>query len=100
MSEVYVLYRGDDVVGVGTKDELVRLIGVSPSTIYWYSSSAYRRRCEGKRNMKLAQGFPKSYVIDRYSDGTKVPKTEQVRRIGNNVVPIVARRIVAANVAA
>ena len=50
--------------------------------------------------LKLAQGFPREYVIDRYSDGTKVTRSEQVRRIGNSVVPIMARRIVAANVAA
>lgn len=50
--------------------------------------------------LKLAQGFPASYVIDHYSDGTKVSKTEQVRRIGNSVVPLMARRIVAANMAA
>lgn len=48
--------------------------------------------------LKLAQGFPASYVIDRYSDGTSVPKAEQVRRIGNSVVPLMARCIVAANV--
>ncbi len=49
--------------------------------------------------LKLAQGFPKTYVIDRYSDGTRVTKTEQVRRIGNSVVPPMARKIVEANVA-
>jgi DNA (cytosine-5)-methyltransferase 1 len=49
--------------------------------------------------LKLAQGFPPEYIIDRYSDGTSVPKSEQVRRIGNSVVPLMAKRIVAANVA-
>jgi site-specific DNA-cytosine methylase len=46
--------------------------------------------------LKLAQGFPKRYVIDRYSDGTSVPKAEQVRRIGNSVVPLMAYWIVKA----
>ena len=49
--------------------------------------------------LKLAQGFPRDYIIDRYSDGTAVPKTEQVRRIGNSVVPLVAQKIVEANIA-
>lgn len=40
--------------------------------------------------LKAAQGFPPDYVIDRYADGTPVPKTEQVRRIGNSVVPDMA----------
>ena len=53
-------------------------------------------RCE---ELKRAQGFPASYVIDRYSDGTRVPKAEQVARIGNSVVPTMAREIVRANVA-
>ena len=47
--------------------------------------------------LKLAQGFPMHYVINRYSDGTSVPKSEQVRRIGNSVVPIMAYQIVSAN---
>ncbi|MBR3160134.1 MAG: DNA cytosine methyltransferase [Atopobiaceae bacterium] len=47
--------------------------------------------------LKLAQGFPVRYVIDRYSDGTAVPKREQVRRIGNSVVPTMAMQLVRAN---
>ena len=50
--------------------------------------------------LKLAQGFPRDYIIDRYSDGTAVPKTEQVRRIGNSVVPLVAQKIVEAQMSA
>jgi DNA (cytosine-5)-methyltransferase 1 len=50
--------------------------------------------------LKLAQGFPRSYVIDRYSDGTSVPKAEQVRRIGNSVVPLMAYWLVSAQMAA
>ena len=50
--------------------------------------------------LKLAQGFPASYVIDHYSDGTRVTKAEQVRRIGNSVVPLMAEKIVAAQMSA
>lgn len=50
--------------------------------------------------LKLAQGFPKSYVIDRFPDGRTVTKAEQTAKIGNSVVPIMARKIVEANVAA
>jgi len=52
------------------------------------------------KELLLAQGFPETYVIDHYKDGTRVPKAEQVRRIGNAVVPLMAERIVRANVAA
>ena len=48
--------------------------------------------------LKLAQGFPRRYVIDRYEDGRPVPKSEQVAKIGNSVVPLMARLIVSANV--
>ena len=50
--------------------------------------------------LKLAQGFPADYIIDRYYDGTPVSKTQQVKMIGNSVVPIMARKLVAANVGA
>jgi DNA (cytosine-5)-methyltransferase 1 len=65
-----------------------------------YQLADVRLRMLKPEELKLAQGFPASYVIDHYSDGTRVSKTEQVRRIGNSVVPLMARRIVAANMAA
>lgn len=47
--------------------------------------------------LKLAQGFPKDYIIDRDYRWKPYPKSAQVARIGNSVVPIVARAIVEAN---
>lgn len=44
-----------------------------------------------------AQGFPKSYIIDRDADGKKYPKTEQVARCGNSVPPQFAEALVRAN---
>lgn len=61
--------------------------------------SDVRLRMLKPEELKRAQGFPASYVIDRYSDGTRVPKAEQVAKIGNSVVPTMAREIVRANVA-
>lgn len=48
--------------------------------------------------LKLAQGFPKDYIIDTYSDGTAVTISEQVKRIGNSVCPGLARVLTEANV--
>lgn len=48
--------------------------------------------------LKLAQGFPRDYIIDRYADGSRVPRKQQVKMIGNSVVPVMARRLVEANV--
>lgn len=47
--------------------------------------------------LKLAQGFPKDYIIDRDYQWHDYPKSEQVKRIGNSVVPIMAQAMVNAN---
>lgn len=49
--------------------------------------------------LKLAQGFPKDYVIDHDIDGNPYPISEQVAKIGNSVVPIMAAAIAKANLA-
>lgn len=46
--------------------------------------------------LKLAHGFPRDYIIDRV-DGKPYPKSKQVARIGNSVVPIMAQKLVEAN---
>ena len=48
--------------------------------------------------LKRAQGFPVDYIIDRYDFGTPVPKSQQVKMIGNSVVPTMARALVEVNV--
>ena len=49
------------------------------------------------KELKLAQGFPKDYVIDHDADGKPYPIKEQVAKIGNSVVPVMAMKIVKAN---
>jgi Site-specific DNA methylase len=44
--------------------------------------------------LKLGQGFPKDYIIDfKMLNGKRYPKSEQVARIGNSVVPIMAEKL-------
>lgn len=44
--------------------------------------------------LKLGQGFPKDYIIDfKMPNGRRYPKSEQVARIGNSVVPIMAEKL-------
>ena len=50
--------------------------------------------------LKLAQGFPKDYVIDHDINGNPYPISEQVAKIGNSVVPIMAAAICKANLEA
>lgn len=47
--------------------------------------------------LKLAQGFPRDYIIDFQRNGKPYPKSKQVARIGNSVVPIMAQKLVEAN---
>ena len=47
--------------------------------------------------LKLMQGFPEDYIINRDYDFKRYPIAKQVARIGNSVVPIVAQRLVEAN---
>ncbi|MBR4795002.1 MAG: DNA cytosine methyltransferase [Lachnospiraceae bacterium] len=48
--------------------------------------------------LKLAQGFPKDYIISRDYRWRDYPVKEQVARIGNSVVPIMAQKLVESNV--
>ena len=47
--------------------------------------------------LKLLQGFPRDYIIDRDIEWKPYPVKEQVERIGNSVVPIMAEKLVEAN---
>lgn len=47
--------------------------------------------------LKLGQGFPEDYIIDRDINYRPYPVKEQVARIGNSVVPIMAQKLVEAN---
>ena len=47
--------------------------------------------------LKLTQGFPKDYIIDRDYRWKPYPIAKQVARIGNSVVPIMAQKLVEAN---
>ena len=47
--------------------------------------------------LKIMQGFPKDYIIDRDYKWKKYPIAKQVARIGNSVVPIMAQKLVEVN---
>ena len=40
----YVLYRGDEVLDVGTAREIAERRGVRPETIRFYCTASYRKR--------------------------------------------------------
>lgn len=47
--------------------------------------------------LKRGQGFPEDYIIDHDYNWNKYPVSKQVARIGNGVVPIMAKKLVEAN---
>lgn len=47
--------------------------------------------------LKMCQGFPKDYIIDRDYNYRPYPVSEQVARIGNSVVPVMAKALATAN---
>lgn len=47
--------------------------------------------------LKRMQGFPVDYIINKDIEGKPYPVSEQVARIGNSVVPIMAQALVSAN---
>lgn len=47
--------------------------------------------------LKLAQGFPSEYIINRDAEGNAYPKTQQVAKIGNSVCPPLPAALVRAN---
>ena len=47
--------------------------------------------------LMLMQGFPEDYIIDHDEHGHSIPKADQVKRIGNSVVPTMAEALVRAN---
>lgn len=49
------------------------------------------------KELMLGQGFPEDYIIDRDSSWRPYPLSEQVARIGNSVVPVMAQALVNAN---
>ncbi|BAK15834.1 hypothetical protein SSIL_1411 [Solibacillus silvestris StLB046] len=45
----YALYKGDELLAIGTLDELAEFRGVSRNTIYWYSMPANKRQDRGNK---------------------------------------------------
>ncbi|MER2111184.1 MAG: hypothetical protein ABS960_00735 [Solibacillus isronensis] len=45
----YALYKGDELLAIGTLDELAEFRGVTRDTIYWYSMPTNKKRDHGKR---------------------------------------------------
>jgi uncharacterized protein YlzI (FlbEa/FlbD family) len=57
----------------------------------------FLRILKAEPELKLMQGFPEDYIIVRDKDYKQYPIKEQVERIGNSVVLVMARVLVEVN---
>ena len=48
----YAIYRGDELLIIGTKDECAEELSVKPETITFYCTPTYIRRLESRKNIE------------------------------------------------
>jgi hypothetical protein len=46
-SRDYALYKGDDLLMVGSVNEIADYLGIKPKSVYFLSYPSYHKRCEG-----------------------------------------------------
>lgn len=51
--KTYALYKGDDLLAMGTKKELADLYGVKVETISFYNTPAYEKRTTSEKGRRL-----------------------------------------------
>lgn len=49
----YALYKGEELIAMGTKKEIAEQLGVSASTIGFYGTPVYARRTNDKKGRRL-----------------------------------------------
>lgn len=52
MSKEFAVYRGDDFEFMGTTKEICAKYGVKPDTVWFWASTANKRRLEARRAKK------------------------------------------------
>lgn len=48
----YAIYRGDSLIFIGTIKECAEHMGVEPKTVRFYTTPAYQRRVEKRKNAR------------------------------------------------
>lgn len=51
----YALYKGDELLAMGTKREIAEQLGVSASTIGYYRTPVYARRTSDSKGRRLVE---------------------------------------------
>lgn len=53
MSGLYAAYRGDELVAIGTVEELAEVLGVKPRTVRWYATPSAKKLAERSKRARL-----------------------------------------------
>ena len=51
----YALYKGEEIIAMGTKREIAEQLGVSASTIGYYGTPVYARRTSESKRRRLVE---------------------------------------------
>ena len=46
----YALYRGDDLIIIGTLEDLAKEMGIKVASVKWYMSNSYQKRMDKMKN--------------------------------------------------
>lgn len=55
MRDVYVVYKGDDVIAVGDVDEVAERLGVKRSHVEWLATPTAHRKAESSPRRMVAE---------------------------------------------
>ena len=55
MSKEYALYKGDELLDVGTLEYLSKKFNIKKRTLLFYQSSTYRKRTSEKKGRRLVR---------------------------------------------
>lgn len=93
----YALYKGDQMVAIGTVKEIAEERGVEPTTIRFYKSQAYQRRSKREENNRLLlikiedlRGNNNMKFFDFYNPYTALIKAENEEQAIEKYVECVA----------
>lgn len=51
----YALYKGEDILAIGTLEEIAASIGVAVETVKFYGMPSYKKRIKGEKARELAE---------------------------------------------
>lgn len=51
----YVLYKGEQILAIGTLEEIAASIGVAVETVKFYGMPSYKKRIKGEKARELVE---------------------------------------------